>query len=45
MHSVTLSGWQKLIPLFRSVDAVIGPDLEKVLAELAATVEGNTNAK
>ena len=36
---------QKLIPLFRSVDAVMGPDLEKVLAELAATVEGNTNAK
>jgi len=44
-HAVKLSGWQKLIPLFRSVDAVMGPDLEKVLAELAATVEGNTNAK
>lgn len=44
-HAVTLSGWQKLIPLFRSVDAVMGPDLEKVLSDLAASVEGKTNAK
>jgi hypothetical protein len=39
-HAVTLRGWQKLVPLLRSVDSVVGPDLEKALAALAARVEG-----
>lgn len=43
-HSVTLRGWLKLVPLVRSVDSVVGPNLEASLAALEAALEAQQRA-